>query len=258
MKKILSLALLLMACFVITSCSNDEEVITQSSVARDYQTDAQVLAKFVDINKTIGEYYINENKKNSPMSYITNKDLEELQLVNPVNRVRYENDLKVLNSQLEAAAKRSDVSQIVYSVQGETWIRNIDNNDVPFSLEQTKDQFTRASRASWRLQLAYNSEQRTSFYAGRQITSNVSINMTGYNYYYFEVICDTNASKSPSGSVGGSNPKSILLSGTAIMENYTFRWTANSSDTQIYWEFRGRQNAPNFSGGTIMIEFSDY
>ena len=254
MKKILNLAFLLLACFVISSCS-DDEMATQAPVTRDYKTDAQILSKFVDINKTLGEYYINENKKNSPMAYVTNKDWEELQLVNPANRARYENDLKALNSQLEAAAKRPEVSQIVYSVYGETWIRETDNdNDVPFSIQKSNVPSTRTAKS--RFQLVYDTEQWTSFYAGRQITSSVSIVMTGYNYYFFEVVCDTDASKSPTGSVGGNNPKSVLLSGTTIIENYSFTWTATSSSTEIFWEFRGRQYAPRFGEGTITFEFS--
>lgn len=258
MKKILNLTFLVMVCFVISSCS-DDEVVSQVPLVRDYQTDARILAKFVDINKTLGEYYINENKKNSPMAYVIDKDKEELQLVNPVNRTRYENELKTLNSQLEAAANRSDVSQIVYNVYGETWIRNINNEDTPFKIEKANTLSTRTSRASHgRFNLLYNNEQRHSFYAGKQITSTVRINMMGYNYYFFEVVCTIDASKSPNGTIGGDKPKSILMSGSAIIETYDFVWTAASSSTQIFWEFKGRQYAPqNISEGSITLEFYD-
>lgn len=104
------------------------------------------------------------------MAYVTNKDWEELQLVNPVNRARYESDLKILNSQLETAAKRSDVAQIVYSIYGETWVRNL-NDNASFKIEKTNELSTRVSRSNYgRLNLLYNTEQRQSFYAGRQIT----------------------------------------------------------------------------------------
>lgn len=53
---------MLFACIAITSCTDDDMPTDKASV-RDYQTDAEVLAKFVDVNKTLGEYYINENKK---------------------------------------------------------------------------------------------------------------------------------------------------------------------------------------------------
>ncbi|MFK1750369.1 hypothetical protein ACMSFP_10105 [Bacteroides thetaiotaomicron] len=62
MKKVYSWVVMLLTCIAITSCT-DNDLPTDSTSVRDYQTDAQVLAKFVDVNKTLGEYYINENKK---------------------------------------------------------------------------------------------------------------------------------------------------------------------------------------------------
>ena len=111
MKKVYPWVVMLLTCIAITSCT-DNDLPTDSTSVRDYQTDAQVLAKFVDVNKTLGEYYINENKKNSPMAYVTNKDWEELQLVSPANRARYENELKNLNAQLAIVAQRSDVTRL--------------------------------------------------------------------------------------------------------------------------------------------------
>lgn len=127
MKKLTYWVFMLFACIAITSCTDDDMPTDKASV-RDYQTDAEVLAKFVDVNKTLGEYYINENKKNSPMAYVTNKDWEELMLVSPVNRTKFENELKAVNSAIELAAKRNDVTQIVYNTYNETWVRTIDHN----------------------------------------------------------------------------------------------------------------------------------
>ena len=154
MKKVYSWVVMLLTCIAITSCT-DNDLPTDSTSVRDYQTDAQVLAKFVDVNKTLGEYYINENKKNSPMAYVTNKDWEELQLVSPANRARYENELKNLNAQLAIVAQRSDVDQIIYATYGETWIREI-KSDSPITLTRNNQAATRSSRSSYgRLTLAY-------------------------------------------------------------------------------------------------------
>lgn len=67
------------------------------------------------MNKTLEEYHINENKRNTPLAYISNKNWEELVLVNPVNSERVENELRQVNRQLEIVANRPDVSQIVYN-----------------------------------------------------------------------------------------------------------------------------------------------
>lgn len=255
MKKFLNLAFLLWVCLAISSCS-DNEMATKPSVARDYQTDAQVLAKFVDVNKTLGEYYINERKKNSPMAYITNKDWEELQLVSPVNRARYENDLKTLNAQLAFVAQRSDVDQIVYSTNGETWVRELADNS-PIRLTKNSKVVTRSTKNYYgRLDLLYNSEQRLSFYAGNRIYMNITINLFGYTYYFFEIICDIEASKSGS-SAGGSDPKRVVMSGTTSMETWQFAWTENTGSSNVYWQFRGKRNAPQDFSARITAEFND-
>ena len=82
---------------VLTSCSNNDEV-AEITVTRDYQTDSKVLAKFVDINKTTHEYYINSNKRNSVLSYITNVDVEELNSVNSLNLSIFKESINQVNS----------------------------------------------------------------------------------------------------------------------------------------------------------------
>ena len=261
MKKILNLAFLLLACFVISSCS-DAELATQAPVARDYQTDAQILSKFVDVNKTIGEYYINENKKNSPLAYISNKDWQELQEVNPANRAKFENDLNTLNSQLETTAKRPEVSQIVYNTYGETWIRTL-QKDASIMIEKSPLNETEVTtRSTWAtLQLQYNARNEANFYAGNQIKSKISINMLGYKYYYFEIDCKIDASKTPEGgytSGSSDNPQAIVISGSGSMEAYNFTWKANSSDSDIFWKFKGYlYNPQNIGECLISTEFMD-
>ena len=171
----------------VTSCSDDEVVSNESPVMRDYQTDARILSKFVDVNKSLGEYYINESKKYSPMDYISSSDLEELSKVSQTNRTRFENELKNLNSQLAMAAQDPSVSQIVYNTYGETWIREIDHN-APVKIAEVAKSSSIATRATYqRLQLLYNQEQWASFTAGNTIKSDISINMFGYSYYFLGI-----------------------------------------------------------------------
>lgn len=252
MKKIYSMVVLLLTCIAITSCSDNEDLSTAG--VRDYQTDAQVLSRFVDVNKTLGEYYINENKKNSPLSYLTNQDWQELQNVAPANKMKFESDLKELNGQLASAAQRSDVSQIVYTTNNETWIRNL-QNDAPFMIEKGSSTETRATRSLARMQLYYGGKAYASFTTGRRIQSTVNINLFGYKYYFIEVLCKMDASKEQSGA-GGGNPKAIVLSGMASMESYIFYWNANGSNSSVYWDFEGKQNAPQDMNNLITVDFN--
>lgn len=260
MKKLfLSLAVLAFGIFSFTSCQDDDVVNSEFPVMRDYQTDVQILSKFVDVNKSVGEYFLNENKKNSLMAYVSDADWQELLKVNPVNRDRFENELKALNSQLAVAAQDPDVSQIVYSTYGETWVREIDHES-PVVLKVSENTSSVATRSTWaRLQLLYGQEQWASFKAGKTIKSDISINMFGYAYYFFEIICDTNAEKSPSGDYpagGGKDPKKIVMSGSTSMESYSFTWTCKDGSSNVSWEFRGKIHAPS-TNCLITAEFKD-
>lgn len=260
MKKLfLQFAFLALGGLALSSCSQDESIVSESPTMRDYQTDSEVLSKFVDVNKTVGEYFLNENKKNSPMSYISDADWQELLKVSPTNRTRFENELKELNSQLAVAAQNPEVSQIVYNTYGDTWIREIDHES-PVKLSVSENTNSVATRATYqRLQLLYGQEQWASFRAGRTVRSDISINMFGYSYYFFEIICDTDAQKSPSGSYpagGGSDPKKIVMSGTGSMESYSFTWTCTDGSSNVYWEFRGKIHSPS-TNCLITAEFKD-
>lgn len=61
-KHLLSFFFLMLIGIAITSCSSDE-ISSESPVLRDYQTDVLVLSRFVDVNQTTNEYFINESKK---------------------------------------------------------------------------------------------------------------------------------------------------------------------------------------------------
>lgn len=53
MKKLsLFFAFFALGCFLLSSCSQDENILSESEAIRDYQTDAQILSKFVDVNKS--------------------------------------------------------------------------------------------------------------------------------------------------------------------------------------------------------------
>lgn len=257
MKKLLQLIFLIMAGFIVSSCSDDEEMDVQTSVARDYQTDAQLLGKFVDVNKAIGEYYINENKKLSVISYITDKDWLEFQQINPINRTRFENELKALNSLLAVAAQDPSVSQIVFNTYGETYIKDI-KHDSPVMLQESNPANISGARSSHgRLDLLYNSKQYQSFNAGRVINMSVSLNLQSYTYYFFTIKCNTSASKSPTGGTYGNDPQSVVMSGTTSSDRFSFTWTARSTSSQVYWDFEGVRNAPQLFSAQITAEFTD-
>lgn len=94
MKQVFALTLILFTLF-FQSCRNDFDVPTPAS--RNYEQDVAVLNEFVDINKTTHEYYVNSNKRNSALSYISNADVDELNSVNSLNLGTFNESLTRIN-----------------------------------------------------------------------------------------------------------------------------------------------------------------
>lgn len=258
MKKLLLYAAILIAGFAVSSCS-DDEVNQDSLTTRSYDKDAELLSKFVSINKTKGEYFIDETKKVTALSYITDQDWKELQKVSLVNKTKYENVLKALNATLAVVAQREDVSQIVYATNDETWIRNI-NNEASIMIEKAIPVTTISTRAVNNLSLWADGFSRSVNFSGnRQVRSDIRVNMGKYQYYFFEVSTKTNAVKSGSyPGEGGNNPQAVVLSGMASMQNFSFIWTATSSDPYLEWKFSGKIHTPsNDPLANVNIDFID-
>lgn len=247
MKKLfLSFAFLALGCCWFSSCQ-DEDVVSENAVMRDYETDVQLLSKFVDVNRSTGEYFINENKKVTAMSYLTDEDWQELQKVNPVNYRRYEKELTELNRELANYANNPEISKIVYSTYGnEPYIRDL-NNDCSIQIEKVKNN-TPSSRARYQTLtfMQGGSPAYASFKAGSKINSEVRINCNGP--YLCELKCNTKGAECTNNHATG-----IVLSGTNY-ENNVYNWTSGSAST--LWDFTGIGRTLPF-GAYAQVEFTD-
>lgn len=246
MKKLfLSLVVLAFGGFLFSSCQ-DDDVIAEKSAVRDYQTDAQILSKFVDLNRSTGEYFINENKRTTAMSYLTDKDWLELQNVSPVNYEKYEKGLKDLNVKLAEYAKDPNISKIVYSMyDGETYVRDL-NNDCPIEVEKVEGNvpLTRATYQTMSFQQGATSY--ASFNAGSTIHTSIRIITT--SYYLCELKCNTKGAECTNNHSSG-----IVLSGTGGM-NSVYDWKSNSAST--FWDFTGIGRTLSF-GSMAQVDFTD-
>lgn len=262
MKKIVSITCSLFACCMFWSCSNDKiepDVVSQ----HDYETDSEILNKFVDVNTSTGEYFINESKIVSPSNYIVNEDLTKLKEVNPLNRSLFEKELEELNTAIKDAVESGSVSQIVYNTYGgKSWVRTIDSES-PVLIQTSDIKNVPMSRAQISyMELVPGLPQKVSFNGPRMIQSVVDINMFGNKRYYFRIACNVNATKDPSGDYpagGGSDKKSIVMSGSGSIEQYPFTWTHGSTDGSYKWEFTGTQSTPSSIGQSLItVKFLDY
>lgn len=237
---------ILMFCLSLTSCRQDSVINFEVPVVRDYQTDVQVLSRFVDVDKTTGEYYINENKRTTALSYLNDQDWLELQKVNPVNYNKYKNELATLNRQLAEYAHNPNISMIVYSTYGgDIYVRDLDN-DCSLHIEKAEGRLfsTRTTRQSFVFGKGTNSQ--ATFNGGSSVQTTVRINSSGY--YLYELICN------PNGDLPvGDNSTGLILSGTDF-DNSTYTWISDSPNT--LWNFKGTAKSVSF-GTTAQIEFSE-
>jgi hypothetical protein len=246
MKKLFfGLALLFSTGCCLMSCSQDEIMNAESPVTRDYQTDSEILSKFVDFNSLTGEYYLNENKKSTAISYLTDKDWLDLQQVNPVNYEKYVKGLNELNQQLAEYEKDPNITQIVYSTYGKIYVKDL-KKDSSIRISKVEKNVP-LSRATYQtLTFMQGSTSYASFTAGAKINTAVRIFST--SYYLCELKCNTKGAQCVNNHSSG-----LVLSGTGST-NTVYTWESGSAST--YWDFTGTGRTLAF-GSTAQVDFTN-
>lgn len=242
-----TLAVILSAGVGVTSCSDEEVINVESPVTRDYQTDSQILSKFVDFNSSTGEYFINENKRPNAISYLNDKDWLELQKINPINYTRYEKELQELNRQLAEYEKDPNISRIVYSTyDGKTYVKDL-NNDNSIQIERSFT-ISRSTKAYFsQMSISNGTQSYASFNTGSTIHTDIQI--LAFGYYLCELKCNTKGAHCTN-----NNLSSLVLSGTGPTGTVSYTWTNSSSST--FWNFTGIGKSFQF-GQIIQIDFVD-
>lgn len=250
MKKILNFASLLMACFFISSCS-DDGIVSQLPTVRDTQTDMQVLSRFVDINVTTNEYYINDKKKTRASSYIYDTDRRELQNVSPINYEKFIKTLTELNNRVAKSVADPKVAYIVLSANGKTVVKKV-KEKVEFGFELSQDGASMFSTRTFPAILSIQGGRTTTTgqfkAANRTIKMSVTVDpFLQWNYYCFDIL---SSHAKPNPDSGYDTSELIAFSGTGPLSNNYFTWTAywdaSETDGLFKWEFKGRANSPSF------------
>lgn len=99
---------------LIVSCT-DSHILPQQEEIRDYDTDAKILAQFVEVDNTTGLYVINPDKKISATDYVINRNKDELMKVNPLNRSRFEREMNQINAIIAAFQESEGINAFLYS-----------------------------------------------------------------------------------------------------------------------------------------------
>ena len=103
------------AAMFITACSDDNTVFNEPSPIRAYETDAEILAQFVDVDNATGAFFINPDKKITASDYVVNRSREELMMVSTINRDKFTRDMEAVNGMLRAVKQSGNSTAIIYS-----------------------------------------------------------------------------------------------------------------------------------------------
>ena len=121
----------------MTGCY-DKAVRNEPTVIRDYQTDAQIMSRFVDVDESTGQLYLNGNKRILASDYVLNQSREEFDCVSDINRRKFNNDLDEANRILMMVKKHSGVASIAYSLYNSRYYinDNLLSNDIDMTLQK--------------------------------------------------------------------------------------------------------------------------
>lgn len=114
-----SLCLAVMAFTMISglsSCSGERRIEQQSDLNRDYERDARLMSQFVDVDRSSGQLYINDEKRLNPSDYVVNQSREELGRVSSLNRDRFMREMGAVNDLLKSLIDGGGVDYVAYNL----------------------------------------------------------------------------------------------------------------------------------------------
>ena len=101
----------------LVSCQDDNSLFNNPSPIRAYDTDSRIMAQFVEVDQSTGNYVLNPNKRITASDYVINKSREELMGVSQINKDRFLREMEDVNNQLSAVRRSGMASAFIYSTQ---------------------------------------------------------------------------------------------------------------------------------------------
>ncbi len=126
--KNISIKVILGTAALLVGCSESNTVFDVPEAIRAYETDAQIMARFVEVDRTTGSYVLNPDKKVAASDYLLNRSREELFTVSQINRNRFINEMKAVNRHLSAVKRSALASAFVFSTLTSNVVIDGDNN----------------------------------------------------------------------------------------------------------------------------------
>ncbi len=166
----------------MTACSDDNTVFNEPSQIRAYETDAQIMAQFVEVDNATGKFVVNPDKKITASDYVLNRNREELLAVSAVNRDLFMREMESVNGLLFSIKQSGVATAILYSTYSSDYLIKI-NGDNKIEINKA---FTQSRSGANLVQLLFDGTQLEPryFYAPESMTMTVSANSLSKFYLY--------------------------------------------------------------------------
>ena len=240
MNRLLILASVLSVGFSLSSCRDDNTVFNEPTPIRAYETDAQILLQFVEVENSTGKFVINPNKKINASDYIVNRSREQLTEVAPFNRDRFLREMEDINGLLHSIRQSGIATAMIYSTVTSNSI--IQGNNTDFIEIEKLGVSSRGRSDIANLIVDSKKCEPTSFYASDEMTMNVSASCKSLFYYY----------QLSFGDAANPDKGIVIFSGVRNpRENNSYRITSKSGNG---WMSIGGQNL--VGDGTLSVSVS--
>ena len=168
----INLPIMLGVLSLLASCSDDNILFNEPQAIRAYETDAKIMAQFIEVDKSTGTYVLNPDKKITASDYVINKSREELTEVSQINRDRFLREMEEVNNQLSAVKRSGLTSAFIYSTQTADVVIDGDEDDSFILSRLIEEPYTRNRLAS--LTLTEGERKSTNFFSQSDMVMTVS------------------------------------------------------------------------------------
>ena len=164
----------------LVSCQEDNSFFNELTPIRAYDTDARIMAQFVEVDNTTGTYVLNPDKKITASDYVINKSREELMEVSQINKDRFLREMEEVNNQLSVVKRSGLTSSFIYSTQTVDVVIDGDEDDSFILSRLIEEPYTRNRLAS--LILPEGERKSTNFFSQSDMVMTVSTGNTSAFY----------------------------------------------------------------------------
>lgn len=229
-----------LCCMSVTACSDDNTVFNEQTPIRSYESDAEVISQFVDIDSRTGLFFINPDKKVTATDYVVNRSREQLAEVSSINRTRFEGEMAQANNLIKAYTKAGNVS-IVYTTRTSGSARNNEGGVMSLSKSQS---YSIDGNTVARLSVSGEEIYRTGFYSNGN--NRLAISSDNTSMFYVAQISFVTSDETSKGT--------ILLTGVG---RNSLPYIYSLSLPEGRGEYLNIQGKSIIGNGSVTVEISE-